>query len=423
MQLKAVLQSLCLENARSAIAPSWEDSMSRMPDGRLDFLEADFICLSGGYVHVPDGIIQRAARAAEQIQRTPYLKALAWHCYRSLYVRNETIWRWPCLQRGLDGNEGLFYLVILLSGFPVMRSCHMKHNISDEVVLDTVGEVSEVLRRHQRKTGRCGVSARGASWLANHLRGWLYKLGRLQFMRAPFPSGQIVFKSRTGDVLALADNGIELRGDGLRNGASGITDTTGKWVSSFEMNESFFRGYPIDPANGVVSREALTLERSAWRFALKPGEPVLQVHIPCGGRLYLTVCADSVARARKFFLQHFPNQPAVQAVVCVSWLLDPQLGRYLDRKSNITSFRQKFYLFPVECGPWSAIRSVFALDIPYGYCGPVDLSALPRRTSLQRILLEHIEAGSRWRKSGGFWLFSSLPWGHYLCPTTGQMPP
>jgi hypothetical protein len=141
---------------------------------------------------------------------------------------------------------------------------------------------------------------------------------------------------------------------------------------------------------------------------LRPGDPVLEVHIPATGPLTPDAVTDSFGRAMAFFPRHFPDLPAARAFLCTTWMFDPQLAEYLDADSNILRFQRRFQLFPVECDGWSAVRSVFRVEIPYGHDGPVDLSDLPRSTGLQRALLDHLAAGKRWHKAGGFILAEDL---------------
>ncbi|MEV0531954.1 acyltransferase domain-containing protein [Kitasatospora sp. NPDC050463] len=124
----------------------------------------------------------------------------------------------------------------------------------------------------------------------------------------------------------------------------------------------------------------------------------LQLHIPdhCGP-LSPEACDRALARARGFFARHFPGEP-YPAACAFSWLLDPQLCRYLPADSNIVRFQRRFTPLrpPGEPEDDNPLRYVF------GDAGrPLD--SLPRDTPLQRALVDHLRAGGHWYVARG-WL-------------------
>ncbi len=72
---------------------------------------------------------------------------------------------------------------------------------------------------------------------------------------------------------------------------------------------------------------------------LAPGDPVAAIHIPADGPLLPGECLNSLRRFRSFAARHLTGRPP-RALVCESWLLDPQLRRLLPPDSNIVQFQQ-----------------------------------------------------------------------------------
>ncbi|MEV4321145.1 hypothetical protein AB0J37_02835 [Microbispora rosea] len=101
----------------------------------------------------------------------------------------------------------------------------------------------------------------------------------------------------------------------------------------------------------------------------------------------------SLDEARTFFPRHFPDE-RYTAFSCGSWLLDPQLRDYLPEDSNIVRFQRRFELEPYEepeglDADVEVRRFVFpTLTTP--------LDRLPRRTVLQRAVVDHLKAGRHW---------------------------
>lgn len=127
----------------------------------------------------------------------------------------------------------------------------------------------------------------------------------------------------------------------------------------------------------------------------RPGDPCLSVHIPdyCGP-LSPQVCEDSFAAAREFFARHYPGDYRI--AVCASWLLDTQLAEYLPADSNIVQFQHRFTIRTYPANDRTIVRFVFGPD-------KVDLDELPRHTTLERAIIDHIKAGRHWRAGSG-WL-------------------
>ncbi len=127
-----------------------------------------------------------------------------------------------------------------------------------------------------------------------------------------------------------------------------------------------------------------------------PDEWILGVHIPEDGGLRTDTVAQSLALAAPFFAEHFPEKP-VNTLNCESWLLDPYLRQQLDPSSNIAGFAALFtpYGTPRD-EPTDAIYFTFRTRSMH------NLDELPRSTSLQRIVLERIDAGGAWQLGYGY---------------------
>ena len=133
-------------------------------------------------------------------------------------------------------------------------------------------------------------------------------------------------------------------------------------------------------------------------FACEPGDATLSVHIPdFSGPMSPEACDASFTRATAFFTRHFPEQRFATAV-CHSWLMDEQLGEYLPASSNIMRFQHRFQQAYQDDGDHNhgPLGFVFGRTIE-------DLDDLPRSTTLQRAVVDHIRAGRVWHGGGG-WL-------------------
>lgn len=126
------------------------------------------------------------------------------------------------------------------------------------------------------------------------------------------------------------------------------------------------------------------------------GDDALGVHIPEAGPLTPQACADSLAAAGTFFGEFFPS-PTRRLAICESWLLDDQLAEYLPADANTIRFQRLFTLVPGWLpGDKDVAYFVFLRTAE-------DLADAPQRTTLQRAIVSHVQAGQHWRVRSG-WL-------------------
>ncbi|GAA3456225.1 acyltransferase domain-containing protein [Dactylosporangium matsuzakiense] len=142
------------------------------------------------------------------------------------------------------------------------------------------------------------------------------------------------------------------------------------------------------------------------RLQHQRGGTAIGLHIADAGPLTPDLIDASLDAARAFFPAHFPHEPYT-AFSCGSWLLDPQLREYLPPDSNIVRFQDRFTLdepyVPAEgLDPDLEVRRFVFRDLT------TPLDDLPRRTLLQRAVIEHWKAGRHWH-----WRTGRFPFGDH----------
>jgi hypothetical protein len=124
------------------------------------------------------------------------------------------------------------------------------------------------------------------------------------------------------------------------------------------------------------------------------------MHIPPGGNMTLELCRDSIREAFAFFARFFPSRP-VRAVLSKSWIFNTQFEERLP-DSNLAKFMRELYLFPIASTGTDGLFFVFCREHP-------DRSTAPRKTALQRAMLDILERGGALRSGGMFFLKRDLP--------------
>lgn len=181
---------------------------------------------------------------------------------------------------------------------------------------------------------------------------------------------------------SLADFGLQLRINRRVHGHFGLD--TWSWMTLHMAGNLFRLGrLQFHLIHGTGSPRHAD-EEPVW---------VLGVHIPEDGSLSPAAVDASFDEARRFFAAHFPGKPVSRAT-CDSWMLDPYLGEQLPG-SNIASFARRFTVDRCTDAPTDAVYFTFR------HRGLDNLAALPRETSLQRVVLERIDKGGTWQLGHG----------------------
>nr|WSY55696.1 acyltransferase domain-containing protein [Streptomyces sp. NBC_00886] len=123
-----------------------------------------------------------------------------------------------------------------------------------------------------------------------------------------------------------------------------------------------------------------------------PGTPCLNLHIPdFHGPLTPAACDRSLDLARAFFARHFPEERHAVAT-CHSWLLDRQMKQHLSADSNIVHFQERFRVSHDDTEPADSEPVQFV----FGHPPELPVGELPRRTSVERAVGDHLRAGGHW---------------------------
>src|SRR6185295_13778529 len=114
------------------------------------------------------------------------------------------------------------------------------------------------------------------------------------------------FRHRTrGHVVLLSAPGVVYRADGRVDGTNGVKDLRGRWTARMARRGGATTGHPMSLTANAL-REPVTLSGREWREVLRPGDPILDMHIPAGVPLDEAAAVASCNRAPAFFRARFP---------------------------------------------------------------------------------------------------------------------
>lgn len=392
----ALVEPLGIDSAgRERWHGGWGQSQESFPGQGVYFLQEDFVNelaeLSGLQ---EDGLIA-LQQGARQIRESEMLSRFAWHCHWRLNLAAPEDGFFPSIlpEPGMaipGGNRHLFTLATL-APLPRLKKYYSVRGISRQVLCETLHDLQVWTEAGFQKTGQWVCL--NNNWLHNHMIPNLFALGRLEFQFGQWHHSIQVYKKRQGDQLCFIPGGNQaVSADGFRLGNPGEQSA---FMTVFHEENGQVTGNPANIA-GTLERQPVCLDLKDWELYIKFGEPVLHLHIPAGAPLRKEDCQASLQRAWTFFPKYFPEFK-FKAVCCTSWLLDPTLSGYLPA-SNLAAFQSLFHLYPIaEASGWQTMQRVFGDP-------DIEISKAPQKTTLQKIVKEHLMKGRFWHSGGAFLL-------------------
>ena len=343
-----------------ALEEDWLPSESLFNEAlSISISDTDRILENAQWAGLPKDWEADISHAAEIIRSTENLSAvysLAAHLLINAEERYDAkqFRYWPDPHGALGTAAPLFYLLLSLECLNPLRELHRKKGIPEDITRDTCSGIGAKAHDYFFFHERPGTMKWALWWFQHHLAGRLYRLGRLEFMLKRLYEGLGVF--RRGEETRLICKDPE----------------SGKLITLLSSGD--------------------TQHLHGWETVLGSGDLVLDIHIPGGGGLTPDRIDDSLSRALDFFDRIHPDEP-IKGFECISWIFSPDLEAAYSPQSNLIRFRDRVYLFPVEGQKVEGLPFIFGTFSE----NPDDW---PEKTTVQRMLKQHIISGGQFRLSG-----------------------
>lgn len=408
MKMEYVLRVLCESDLCDHVRPFWNHAMADYPaDGIPPFLDPARISAAREFGGFPAEADAPLRAIAERAQADPALRPMAWYIdWRNFECPDREALVFPSMEKALGEQAGVFWLLMSLAWIPRLREYHGKLGIPERITRDTAREAHCFsLNYAMANDGRLGLFYKQYNWFRSYLGDNLYfRIGRFEYWLKPFSADFMVFRHRvTGRVAALAADGVKVTSAGFIDGLKDASDPDEEWTTSLCVDGRAAEGNPISPG-GTVLREKVSLQLDEWECVLKKGTLILDMHIPAGGNMEHAKCGESMRDAVNFFGERRPEKRPAAIVCAHSWMFSPLLEKILSPEANLVKYLRELHLFPVAGGGTGSLWFVFFQD-------QLDPATAPRRTSLQRALLDYLAPGRAWHNGGMFILTDDVK--HY----------
>lgn len=352
------------------------------------------------FCSIPEPVVSELKEAVRLALQDPAAVLIIKTIYRCVYLTDSgraTPWTLQPLQKKYGDNAHLMCLAAALGLVPILKKLHASLSISEQITRDTCFQLNAYCNNHITGTGKPGIYPQQFNWLSVYQlpESFMVRLGRFEFRRINYPFHSHVFRHKTTKELVIFANPefqFDCSGFAIEN-TPGVPDCT--FQSIYEEDDDTATGNPVSP-DGRTSRETKTINKAEYDLILGHGMPVLDMHIPSGGGMTSEESERSFRLAKRFFAEYSEPDNMPVAIVCSSWIFNPNLPEILNPESNLVRLLKRVHPVPRASTQTDGLWFIFLHE------GAFELLKAPRKTSLQKAVTRYIENGGRWRIGGMF---------------------
>jgi len=363
-------------------------------------LDEDVVEKNARFCSLTDETIAKMREAVRIAAADPAISILAKVVYRCVFTEPGawcSPWAWQPLDKAMGPLAGPLLLSIAAGWVPLLLAYHKEVNVPVEVTRDTCYQLRAYCDNYFTGTGKCGIYPQQLSWMHCYLdRERLFvRLGRFEYRWMLYGlDGHVYRHKKTGElvIFAIPDCPFDQAGFAVEN----TPDSPERAFSSVYSEDEAagtVTGSRVGPY-GRTSAEPFTIRKADYDLILGKGMPVLEMHIPNGGGMTPDEAERSFKRAKQFFHDLYPEEKHPVAVVCSSWIFNPNLPEFLNPESNLVRLLKRVHPVPRPSGKTDGLWFIFRHE------GAFELLKAPRKTSLQRAVTDFIAKGGRWRVGG-----------------------
>lgn len=298
----------------------------------------------------------------------------------------------PC-----DGSvaRDMFPVILIALEYPETVKRYRARGFDDAQIKKNLGNLAENIRVHALTEGRVALSQGLYGWMTHYTKARIFDHMGFNFQAWKWKDEALLLRHReSGEHVFLLLKG-SFTAEGLLAGLRGAEDVPAAFDATVEETEDAFCGYRAVGQRVRTERECFP--KSEWEAVMRPGDDVINFHIPRGANFDSAHLEKSMEEGEALTRRYYPECD-FKKIVCTSWMLDPKLLDILPEGSKIAYFIRHFILHPSMDNAGVACM---------GYVWPgIDLPTeeLPENTSLQRGIKKMMLGGSYTYWTSGAWI-------------------
>ena len=379
-------------------SPFWEEAVAaaeKMP-ATPAWLTEEYICKIDDDYQLLGDKREIILNALSRVVRDPALCAFAKAIYYIIGLKKGFKDAFPKLE--LPKTENFAGIFPIMGHIEPSRDALRKRNVPEDVIFDTFSffrtNIPGCFEQEVPRFGETVFSYYGAYLYTDNLF-----MGRLRYEIHPGADRNVsIFQNKEGKICILMRS-TRLHASGNRLGAIGFTDEEGSFDADFVETDTYYEGYAVNETTCLAENKRTRLSKEKWECIFAPGDTLLMVHIPYGGKLTREACQASYEKARQVYRACYPEYD-FKGFICNTWLLSPALGSFLPEESNIMQFQQGYRIFPAVNNAPDVFHYVYRIDVPSA--DRVDAASLPEGNRMQRGVKDLLLKGIYVHQCNGF---------------------
>lgn len=383
-------------------SPYWEEALSSAAQQAEipQWLTADYICNLDEHYHLLGEKRAMVLTALSQVAENPTLCVFAKALYALIdkKVGYRNAFTQLTLPKGDSLGERLVALFPILGHIAPSCAALAQRNVPEDIIYDTLTFLRLSLPKAlAQESPRFTESDFGL--FPVYLYTSTLWIGRLRFEIHPNANRNVaVFANKAGKLCLLMQD-VRLHASGNLLGAIGFTDETGSYDADFVSTDTHYEGYAVNPETCLAEQTRTRLSKKEWDCIFAPGDTLLKVHIPYGGKLTREACEEAYQKARQIYSRCYPEH-TFRGFICCTWLLCPALRTFLNENSNIRHFQNDYRIFPSKNTAADVFLYVYEKTVPSA--DEVDFASLPEENSMQQGVKQLLLSGAYIHQYNGF---------------------
>lgn len=347
------------------------------------------------------GIYEETMAAADALRKRPELCLWGRLAVACLNSQDPTLKSLPMPSPDGTVAGDLLALLVILQQVPSAYRLYRAKGFSHEVAIESLGAIPISQIGFKVRFNRFALDAEGYIWMQYFTGAKIFRYHSLNFQTYELGNNIIVLRNKNNGEFRIVMFSGRFHRTGRALGCAGFNDEEGAFDADFRETEEGFYGYVA--VDALVDPTLSFFSKSDWECALRPGDNVINLHIPRGCDLSTEAVKESLVEGMKIARSIYPDLD-LRGAVCYSWLLDPLLEELLGKEAKIARFMRLFSTFPLRSNGTSVIARVF----PGCAGGRVPVEEYPEDSTLQRNLKRHMLNGGYLYDTGGVVLSSIL---------------
>lgn len=289
-----------------------------------------------------------------------------------------------------------FPAILVAMEYPETVKRYRARGLNEAQIKKNLGNLAENIHVHEITQGRVTISQGLYGWMTHYTKARIFDHKGFNFQAWKWKDEAILLRHReSGEYAFLLLKG-SFTANGTVVGMRGAEDVPALFEATVEETEDAFLGYRAVGQRVRTERERF--EKREWEAVLRPGDDVINFHIPRGADFTPAHVEASMKEGEALTKKYYPECD-FKYIVCTSWMIDPKLLDILPEESKIAHFIRHFVVHPSGDTAGNACM---------GYVWPglnCTTDELPENTSLQRGIKRMMQGGSYIFWTTGIWTY------------------